>query len=309
MQKIYPIFVFLFIIAIIITTVIVSSIGDSSSKPTTGGIIVSSDAGQSWKIVEGSQSLDIISWTDSAFDPSSFYLGTKRNGLWMMTNNGEAIEKIIDKAGVLKDISDVYAISETNSHANILWLAVFQDSHGRVIKLDKNIGGEELYFTPIQRYGIFDIIVDPFNENRIFFGSGDGGFFETLDGGRSWRLIRRFKQGILKIENVGKGEFRLFGAKDGLFYTEDYGRTFVELDSASEPLNGSENLQDFLYDKNLEEAWASYANIIWAAADNQLYNSSDGGKTWTGHILPTERRVKFLIIDKINPQYIYAILH
>lgn len=340
---IFGFFAVIGIIAAVTTIIVVGGFSEISS--IEGGVLVSPDGGNSWVVLEASQGLQILSWERSIHDQSKIYFGTDGNGLWMVKDGGREFKKLKDPSGVLKDVSDVYAISESPSRPGELWLAVFQENRGRVIRFNEIEGGKELYFTPLEQYGVFDILVDSFDGNRVYFGSGDGGFFETRDGGESWKLLRRFREGIVGLEGdpTRSGRIWLFGSKKSIFITSDAGLTFSQLDKALKPFRGGKDIHDFLYDTRNGIIWlgSEYGllrsfdgglswrapsgiispdllpvravaidprdpNIIWVASQNQVYYSSNSGISWSGQVLPIDREILFLIVDSLDSKYIYA---
>ena len=340
------IFGFFAIVGIIVTIVTIVVVGGFGAVASAGGgVLVSPDGGDSWAIIQASRGLKILSWERSIHDPSKIYFGTNGNGLWMMKNGGEEFKKIRDPGGILNDTSDIYAIAESPTRRGELWLAVFQENRGRVIRFRETEGGEELYFTPLERYGVFDIAVDPFDGNRVYFGAGDGGFFETRDGGKSWKLLRRFREGIVGLEEdpARNEHLWLFGSKKSIFITSDAGLTFSSIEDALKSFKGGKDIHDFLYDPRNETIWlgTEYGllrsfdgglswrvpsgiispdllpvlavaldpkdpNILWVSSRNQVYYSSNAGVSWRGQVLPVDRDILFLIVDAQNSNYIYA---
>jgi photosystem II stability/assembly factor-like uncharacterized protein len=308
------------------------------------GLLLSRDGGISWGIVEGSVSLEPLV---AAFkeDSSRLYVGTSGQGLWLSKENSFALERILDKSGVLLDTADIYSMAQSLD-GRTLYLAVFQRNRGRVIRLNES-GADEIYATPLDGYGVFDIVVDPLDSKHIVLGSGDGAFLESSDGGisESWEVVSRFREGILDIVErpTTSGTLFALGSKQGIYTTESYGRSWVARPQVKVARATVSRINDIKYhnargslilatdigllesydngsswiafqspippgalDINAVESHPRFGEIVWMAAGNQIYRTDNGGVSWRQIELPTKKTVSLLIVDPQNPTNIYA---
>jgi len=96
------------------------------------------------------------------------------------------------------------------------------------------------------------------------------GFIESVDGGRSWRVLARLGEADLHKLVVRHDRLYAFDAVLGaMLISKDDGRTFTER------FTPRGLVIDFVVDP-------ADADTLVAATEEQLYRSTDGGKTWRG---------------------------
>ncbi|MBQ8966815.1 cellulose-binding protein [Ruminococcus sp.] len=162
------------------------------------------------------------------------------------------------------------------------------------------IGGDDWNYM-----GIESIATDPVEPNRVYIAAGTyssapGAIFYSDDYGENWGIFELpFGCGGNEVGR-GAGE-RLqvdpndnsiiyFGSRaDGLWKSEDYGRTWAEVTSF--PTKGgytedgyAQGLTFVAFDKSSGEAGKATQTIFVGAAatkGNYIYRSDDGGQTWT----------------------------
>ena len=192
-------------------------------------------------------------------------------------------------------------------------------------------------------------MVDQSDDRHIDIASGDGGFFETVDGGKSWEPISRTAEGLVRLLSHPSvpGKLWALGNK-GTFYASDSGgRVWKEHKSISidgghaakkiyeikyNPLRHSvlaATDYGFIETADNGESWTAFrtiippnalavtavaphprfAEVLWMAADRQIYRTDDGGVTWTKGSFPqtlNDAVVSLLEVDENNPKRIYA---
>ncbi len=310
-------------------------------------LYVSNDGGLNWEELDASGGLVPLSFAIQANESSQIYLGTKGEGLWVSDDAGKTFKRAQDSSGALDPKADIYAIAQ-NASGDTVYLATYEKNFGKLIRLRRE-GAEEIYSTPLPRYGIFGVVVDPRDERHINIASGDGGFFETVDGGKSWEVISRTAEGLVLLakNSASPGKLWAVGNK-GTFYASDSGgRVWREYKTihieggktakkiyqiAYNParrsvLAGSD--YGFIETTNDGESWSAFrtivppdslpittiashprfAEVLWMAADRQIYRTDDGGVTWTRGIFPqtlSTVNISLLQVDENNPKKIYA---
>ncbi len=162
------------------------------------------------------------------------------------------------------------------------------------------IGGDDWNYM-----GIESIATDPVEPNRVYLAAGTysnspGAIFYSEDYGENWGIFELpFGCGGNEVGR-GAGErlqvdpndnsILYFGSRaDGLWKSEDYGRTWAQVESF--PTKGgysedgySQGLTFVAFDKSSGEAGKATQTIFVGAAatsGNYIYRSDDGGQTWT----------------------------
>ena len=247
---------FAFIIALVVLLIVLPvflwmagiSIFPGGSSGTSGsgksGIVLrSADGGVRWDGVSFLQDGNIAAPAPAqvlhiAFDPTrpdTLYLGTKANGLWKSTDRGTTWKKMKDSSGSLLPTADVYRIAMSTSSPDVVYVAAFQNSKGRVFRSD-NRGGSfrEVYFVAPNNIPVYDIYVDPAQADRVVIATGQGGVLLSHNGGRTWSVAHWFSETMVRI--AGNPAFfsdtYAVGSNRQLKKTLDEGENWAELGSA-----------------------------------------------------------------------------
>jgi 7,8-dihydropterin-6-yl-methyl-4-(beta-D-ribofuranosyl)aminobenzene 5'-phosphate synthase len=189
------------------------------------GVRVSRDGGTSWNALDQELSrADITCLEAVTQSPELVYLGTRHNGLYRTTDGGESWELASIEVGhpVIaalaqdpQDANTFYAGALDGIYQSVdgglNWQLISADV-GKVSVQDLAVGptGEEIYagtrtgiymsndrgrtwtwLAEIGPISIFDIIIDPHDERRIYAGSWGHNVLRSIDGGRSWASIHR----------------------------------------------------------------------------------------------------------------------
>lgn len=162
-------------------------------------LLRSSDNGKNWEKISFPAALLDISFHPA--NPEIIFAGTKSNGLWKSEDRGKQWKKMNDSLGILKSSSDVYKIAIPRSNPKIIYLAVFQNNRGRVLKSEDNGQSfREIYFVTQDRFAVFDIYVKASDPDEIIIATGQGGILESRDGGKSWHVIKWFREPVVHLE-------------------------------------------------------------------------------------------------------------
>lgn len=263
------------------------------------GIIRSSDGGLTWQNVAISEDKKIFfpsqiySLTFHPTDSGIIFMETKSSGLWKSTNEGISWKMVLDGKRILDPRADVYRIAINPVHPNIIYLAVFQNNHGRVLKSqDGGLSFEEIYFISEDKFGVFDIFIDPFVEDRVLIATGQGGIFETRNGGRTWRVVRWFGGPVVRllVNPATDSEILAILSSGQVFKTIDGGNNWFEISTQSEtqsnsifPGPGVPNLfAIFGKSGSFETLVVDPQNFsrMFIGGDQGLLRSENGGVTW-----------------------------
>jgi hypothetical protein len=130
----------------------------------------------------------------------TIFLGVRNSGFWKSTDSGLSWRRLTDTAGALSDTADIADIAIGVSNENVLYLAVNQSNRGRVLRSgDGGSSFREIFLSSIEGIGVFAVEVNPFNEDHILVGTGQGGLFESRNGGGTWHIIHWFPMEISSI--------------------------------------------------------------------------------------------------------------
>jgi photosystem II stability/assembly factor-like uncharacterized protein len=284
---------------------------------TSKGVFVSMDRGATWRRISSATDVEMQDITALAFDPADpnvLYAGTPHLP-WKTTDGGATWHSI--SSGLIDD-SDIFSIRVDPSRPQL----VFASACSGIYRSDS--GGQawvKIHGIPGTHRRTHIIAEDPRNSDTIFAGTTLG-LFKSPDGGKTWRhlsseqvnwmvfdpgeprtlyLATEFA-GILKSTdsgetfhamNEGFANHRLSEiASDGkrLYasstYEGLYGGVFVSGDGGLQwSLRANE---EALNGRNLHSLTASsaHADVVFAASEDAILKSADGGKTWVSVAQP-----------------------
>lgn len=274
--------------------------GSLSGGPQAGsGILLrSGDGGMGWEntVFSGARRIrapDKI--LDIAFHPQNadiVFAGTKSSGLWKSDDGGKSWGKITDQSRALESNADVYRIEVSRSNPQIIYLAVFQNSRGRVFKSENSgLSFREIYFVTANRFGVFDLYVNPQDSNHVIVVTGQGGILESRNGGKTWHVIKWFSEALTRIlvNPAFYGEIFVVISSGKLFKTFDGGENWADLQEPGiktgtfPPPNATLNPFVGLTSKRSIEALVADPNnftTLFIGSKEGLVRSTDGGFSW-----------------------------
>src|SRR3989338_3068369 len=333
----------------------------SGNRPSSGssvktqediGIFKSQDGGVNWEGKNESEErvpLNAFSILDFVFfpkDPKTIFAGTKGGGLWKTGDGADSWKKVFDKNDILDATAWVHKIAISKSNPDEMYLAVFQKNRGRILKSAD--GGEsfvEVYFTPLEKFGVFDVYID--EAGTVFIVTGQGGFFESHEHGKTWKIVRWFKDGLIKLAvNPNNSSIMYVLSPSGnIFKTSDKGKSWLDITPALSEFYRAKINQHFyihsvssnlflasnyglLKSINGGTSWnhvnviippealpalavstdPGNSNTIYVSAASQLYKSMDGGANWSVANSPSGKKLTMIKIDPKNPEVMYAVV-
>jgi len=222
----------------------------------------------------------------SARNPNLYYVASAGGGVWKSTNGGET------------------------------WDAVFAD------QAVASIG---------------DVAIDPSNDETVWVATGEGnprndvipggGVFKSTNGGKEWTKVglektRSITRLLIDPKNpdhviVGAlGDPFAASADRGVYVTNDGGKTWTKTLYLSDRSGASDLAMDPTNPNVVYAGMWHFERKPWTTvsggADDGLYKSTDGGKTWTqltGHGLPDGTTGRFgLAVAPSNPNRVYALI-
>lgn len=244
------------------------------------GFFRSDDGGTTWQSrswIEG-QGGSIASFRVNQLlrdprDSETLYLATDGNGLWVTHSRGDLWAQVVDESAILDPRANVLAVAINPDRPAEWYVAVFQKNRGRVLKTaDGGKTWREIYFTPLERFGVFDLHYDR-GRGAVIIATGQGDLLETTNQGRTWRRVRLFADGLVRVlVNPLSPAVRFVATSRGsLFRTEDGGSTWSDLTPAFESFSGSKKNQRWVIDQS---------GTLYLGSDHGVLRSRDNGTTF-----------------------------
>ncbi len=244
-------------------------------------------------LLRATQIIDVIFHPS---DPSIVFIGTKDAGLWKSADAGSQWRHTLDDPNGLRATSTVYRIAISPSRPGIVYLAVFQNHRGRVLKsIDAGQTFREVFFTPAPEVGIPALAVDPHDSDHVRIGTGQGGLIETADGGSTWATEKWFGGAITNFF-MAPDDF------DQMYITTAEGKIFEPNDQPDKPEEKWKDVTTTFAKSAMGRPRVQYSlfggasitpatgqriiadpddfTSLYTTSANGISHSADAGKTW-----------------------------
>jgi len=246
---------------------------------TTGtmGVYMTADGGDTWlpkvavPTTQGIKSLANAQvyriYTDPS-DAKAMYLGTRGQGLYYTYDNGESWQVSAAMSGKF-----IYALS-VDPHDKC---TVYVSDGPHVFKTTDCLRTWTVSFTeerPDQRF--VALAVDYTNSNTIYGAELGGDVLRSVDGGVSWRTVKRFNYELRYLLADPNTPNRIYAAAylKGLQRSDDGGDNWTDLSS------GFGSYSDGMTFYRMYTNLAQKDSLFWVSKYGIL-RSDDAGATWT----------------------------
>jgi len=354
MQRTIIIIIIVFLVSVItgaLFIIIFHGSGENTAEETTGEktenkisfgetILISKDYGETWERAKIPGTFATREIVLSKITEGRVYVITESSGVLLKDKDSENWKSLPLKKA--KKGALYYYLTEDNK-GNI-YVSAYYDNKGKVIKLNlKNKTEEEIFETPLSRYAVFGIYTSESGE-VLRLVSSDGGLYESVDSGYSWRVLLRHKEGLLNMAvNSETGDFWTPDSKGKILKFSVASKNFEDVSSGLRNFKGADTAQNITFDessgflyltsgygalraKSGLNNWEALSltippeslpiaavnvspydtTMIYAGAKQQFYKSDNNGKSWRTINLPTILSVSKIAVDKIKPGIIYV---
>ena len=279
---------------------------------TSQGVYLSADGGENWQTISNPENREMRDITALAFDPGNaktIYAGTPHLP-WKTVDGGATWRPIHE--GLIDD-SDIFSIRVDPKNPQL----IFASACSGIYRSEN--GGDswaKLRGIPGTHRRTHIITADPRNSEIIFAGTTLG-LFKSPDGGRSWRHLNSEQVNWMVFDPADPNVFYLASEYAGVLKSTDSGQTFhavnagfanhslTQITAAGKSLYASSIYEgqhggvfvsedgglawtlrangEALQGRNLHSLIAapSGGNLLFAASDDAVLKSTDGGKTWS----------------------------
>ncbi|MEK7541285.1 MAG: hypothetical protein AAB533_00315 [Patescibacteria group bacterium] len=301
-----------FIALVIVVPLILNAIGidilqgGGGSASGTGVLFRSGDGGAHWEEAKflrerrGPLPAYIFDVAAHPTATTTLFAGAKAAGLWKSEDKGLTWRPVKDATGTLAARSDVYRVVISGGRPETMYVAVYQDSRGRVLKSeDGGASFREIYFVGQRRYGVFDLATSSISPDTVMAATGEGRLITSDDGGRRWHFAKVLRDPIVALSMHPRypNEGYLLTSRGRTYRTYDGGMTWTDLGVPGQGAAMREGNRRVIEHPYSRLAWypsrtvrgsvtdvlapdPHRPEVLYRTSRGVLLHSTDGGSVW-----------------------------
>jgi len=257
-----------------------------------GGLWISHDGGQSWKMVEALRAQSIFALTQAPSNPHILFAGTLQ-GVFRSTDSGSSWTLISPPGS--KEIHEVESLAVDPTDPDILYAGTW---HLPWKTTDGGKNWKNIKQGVIEDSDVFSIIVDPANPQQVFL-SACSGIYKSQNAGELFHKIKGIptdaRRTRVLMQDPTNHDVVYAGTTEGLYKTTDAGRTF-------QPMTADDVIVNDVYIDPSDSK-----RVLLATDRGGVLASNDAGQTFTASNAGfSERKVDALLVDNANLAHLFA---
>ncbi len=237
--------------------------------------------------------------------PDTWYIGAASGGVWKTENAGAKWTPVFDEQPNI----NIGSIAIQQNNPSVVWVGTGEGNPRNSLNIGEGIyksldAGKTWKSMGLEKTrNIYRIIIDPTNTNTVYAAAignpyashPQRGVYKTTDGGETWKNILFTNESsgpaelVMDPSNPNKliaamwehrrtpFSFKSGGAGSGLYITMDGGKNWKKLDKKDGLPDGELGRIGVAFARSMPSR--VYAKV--EAKKNGLYQSDDGGSTWT----------------------------
>lgn len=263
------------------------------------GVFLTTDNGETWTQksilpnTQGPQSLaglSVYRMYEDPQDPDALYWASREAGLFYTYNGGESWRQ----APAPLSSGFIFSVAVHPQNKCI----IFATNGSRIYKsIDCNRTFEEVHREERGAARITSLEFHGFQPYELFVTKQNGDILVSSDLGVSWQIAKRQSKNLVHIESDPFVADRMYltTRNNGLFRSDDRGRTWDNLSSAFDGFAGAKEYRRFVMDTGNE------GHLYWVSTYGIL-RSTDSGDTWEAIRLITSPGSAQIYSLAVNPK-------
>ncbi len=257
-----------------------------------GGAWVTHDGGRTWTELTGLHGQSIYAFAQAPSDPHILFAGTLE-GIFRSNDRGATWTQISPEGS--REIHEVESLAIDPANPDIVYAGTWH------LPWKTGDGGKTWHNIKqglIVDSDVFSIIIDP-SRTRTVYLSACSGIYKSENAGLLFHKIHGIpneaRRTRVLTQDPENREVVYAGTTEGLYKTRDAGRTFRRMTGADVIVN------DVFVDPRDPN------HVLLATDRGGVLASNDGGETFTASNTGiSERKVEALLVDRSNPERLYA---
>ncbi len=291
--------IFLIILVIVVIAIVFPIItGRTPGGGLTGQTLLKSeDGGETWQNLGKFQGGEINVLRFDAESGDFIFAGTAQRGVWRGKRDGEEWRQFTQNLGEGAKIFDILDPASIKKMTAL----VFSNQRGRVIGAGEK-EQKELLFTGLERFAFFKAWASRDQKTIRVIGS-DGGFYESVNFGRTWSRLAIFREGLIlfEVSRDNPAEIWVIDSRGSLARSQNGGKNWTNLSDGFRNFPESKDARVLFYEPKL--------GILYHASRYGLLESFDRGKNWQTVALPLAQEIlpiTSFAVDPTNPSRLFA---